>query len=250
MRKLIIPIVSIFLLISIIYGINTSNISGLDDHQSVMINNKNIIKQYEDIVITKGNESKKTIALTFDDGPDEDFSPQILDILKKYNVKATFFMVGQKVGWNPQIAKRASDEGHDIGNHTFSHINICKSTNEQIINEINKTQKIIKDVTGKEPTLFRPPYRAINENLFNIIKSKDMKVVLWSDLDTKDWSNPGVYNIIKTIEDNTKNGTIILLHDYNKVRNNKSQTIQALEKVIPKMQSLGYEFVTISDMIK
>ena len=164
-----------------------------------MINNKNIIKQYEDIVITKGNETKKTIALTFDDGPDEDFSPQILDILKKYNVKATFFMVGQKVGWNPQIAKRASDEGHDIGNHTFSHINICKSTNEQIINEINKTQKIIKDVTGKEPTLFRPPYRAINENLFNIIKSKDMRVVLWSDLDTKDWSNPGVYNIIKTI---------------------------------------------------
>ncbi|WP_270646525.1 polysaccharide deacetylase family protein [Paeniclostridium hominis] len=250
MRKLIIPIVSIFLLISIIYGINTSDISGLDDHQSAMINNKNIIKQYEDIVITKGNETKKTIALTFDDGPDQDFSPQILDILKKYNVKATFFMVGQKVGWNPKIAKRASDEGHDIGNHTFSHINICKSTNEQIINEINKTQKIIKDVTGKEATLFRPPYRAINENLFNIIKSKDMKVVLWSDLDTKDWSNPGVYNIIKTIEENAKNGTIILLHDYNQIRNNKSQTIQALEKVIPKMQSLGYEFVTISDMIK
>lgn len=250
MRKLIIPIVSIFLLVSIIYGINTSNINGLDDHQSAMINNKNIIKQYEDLVITKGNESKKAIALTFDDGPDEDFSPQILDILKKYNVKATFFMVGQKVGWNPEIAKRVSDEGHDIGNHTFSHINICKSTNEQINNEINKTQKIIKDVTGKEPKFFRPPYRAINENLFNIIKSKDMKVVLWSDLDTKDWSNPGVYNIIKTIEDNAKNGTIILLHDYNQIRNNKSQTIQALEKVIPKMQSLGYEFVTISDMIK
>ncbi len=77
-----------------------------------------------------------------------------------------------------------------------------------------------------------------------------MKVVLWSDLDTKDWNNPGVYNIIKTIEDNAKNGIIILLHDYNQIRNNKSQTIQALEKVMPKMQSLGYEFVTISDMIK
>ena len=79
-------------------------------------------------------------------------------------------MIGQKVRWNVKIAKRASDEGHDIGNHTFSHINICKSTNEQIISEINKTQKIIKDVTGKEPTLFIPPYRSINENLFNIIK--------------------------------------------------------------------------------
>ncbi len=249
MKKLIIPVVSIFLLVSIIYGLNTSDANELDRNKLVMINN-NILKQYEDIVIKKGDESKKAIALTFDDGPDEDFSPQILDILKKYNVKATFFMVGQKVGWNPAIAKRAADEGHEIGNHTFSHINICNSSNEQINNEINKTQKIIKDITGKEPKFFRPPYRAINENLFNIMKSKDMKVVLWSDLDTKDWSNPGVYNIIKSIEDNAENGTIILLHDYNKVRNNKSQTIQALEKIIPKMQSLGYEFVTISEITK
>ena len=249
MKKLIIPVVSIFLLVSIIYGLNTSDANELDRNKLVMINN-NILKQYEDIVIKKGDESKKAIALTFDDGPDEDFSPQILDILKKYNVKATFFMVGQKVGWNPAIAKRTADEGHEIGNHTFSHINICNSSNEQINNEINKTQKIIKDITGKEPKFFRPPYRAINENLFNIMKSKDMKVVLWSDLDTKDWSNPGVYNIIKSIEDNAENGTIILLHDYNKVRNNKSQTIQALEKIIPKMQSLGYEFVTISEITK
>ena len=77
-----------------------------------------------------------------------------------------------------------------------------------------------------------------------------MKVVLWSDLDTKDWSNPGVYNIVKIIEEKAENGTIILLHDYNKIRNNKSQTIQALEKIIPKMQSLGYEFVTIPEITK
>ena len=77
-----------------------------------------------------------------------------------------------------------------------------------------------------------------------------MKVVLWSDLDTKDWSNPGVYNIVKIIEEKAENGTIILLHDYNKIRNNKSQTIKALEKIIPKMQSLGYEFVTIPEITK
>jgi peptidoglycan-N-acetylglucosamine deacetylase len=250
MKKLIIPIVSIFLLVSIVYGLNISNANELDNHKLAMINNKNILKQYEDIIIKKGNISNKMIALTFDDGPDEDFTPQILDILKKYNIKATFFVVGQKVGWYPEVVKRASEEGHDIGNHTFSHINICKSSNEKISEEINKTQKIVKDLIGKEPTLFRPPYRAINENLFNVIKSKDMKVVLWSDLDTKDWSNPGVYNIVKEIESKSSNGTIILLHDYNKIRNNKSQTIQALDEVIPKMQSLGYEFVTISEMIE
>ena len=107
----------------------------------------------------KINENKKMIALTFDDGPDEDFTPQILDILKKYNAKATFFVVGQKVGWNPEIVKRAYKEGHEIGNHTFTHINICKSTNEQIINEINKTQKIIKD--------FKPQKKIIHLLLFN-----------------------------------------------------------------------------------
>ncbi|MEG2984007.1 MAG: polysaccharide deacetylase family protein [Peptostreptococcaceae bacterium] len=250
MKKLIISIGCVFLLVAIMFNVSNLNLFGLGEKQLTRINNKNIVKKYEDIIIKKGNEDKKMIALTFDDGPDEDFSPQILDILKKYEAKATFFVVGQKVGWNPDIVKRASEEGHEIGNHTFTHINICKSSTEQINNEINKTQEIIKEVTGKESEWFRPPYRAINENLFSIMKAKDMKVVLWSDLDPKDWSNPGAYNIVKTIETKSENGTIILLHDYNKIRNNKSQTIQALEQIIPKMQGLGYEFVTISEIIK
>lgn len=250
MKKLIISIGLVFLLVGIMFNISNLDLFGLKDKQLARINNKNIVKKYEDIIIKKGNEDKKMIALTFDDGPDEDFSPQILDILKKYEAKATFFVVGQKVGWNPDIVKRASDEGHEIGNHTFTHINICKSSDEEINSEISKTQEIIKNVTGKEPELFRPPYRAISEKLFNVMESKDMKVVLWSDLDPRDWSNPGTYNIVKTIETKSENGTIILLHDYNKIRNDKSQTIQALEEIIPKMQSLGYEFVTISEITK
>lgn len=249
MKKVLIYTVSVFMLVTLFYNIDIFNRFEIGNKQKAMINN-NISKKYGDIIIKKGNENKKMIALTFDDGPDEDFTPQILDILKKYNAKATFFVVGQKVGWNPEIVKRAHKEGHEIGNHTFTHINICKSSNEQIRKEIMETQEIIKKETGKEPTLFRPPYRAINETLFDIIKSDHMKVVLWSDLDTKDWSNPGVYNIVKIIEEKAENGTIILLHDYNKIRNNKSQTIQALEKIIPKMQSLGYEFVTIPEITK
>ncbi|GKZ03650.1 hypothetical protein ANS017_15720 [Paraclostridium bifermentans] len=82
------------------------------------------------------------------------------------------------------------------------------------------------------------------------MKSKDMKVVLWSDFDARDWSNPGVGNIISTIEKNAKNGSIVLLHDYNSIRNDKSQTIKALECIIPELQKQGYEFVTISDLVK
>lgn len=226
--------------------VGVKNLDKIGSHQLAQINNKS----YNDIIIKKGNENNKMIALTFDDGPDENFTPQILDILKKYKAKATFFVVGEKVGWNSEIVKRTHDEGHEIGNHTFTHINICKNSNEKILKEINETQKIIKNITGYEPTLFRPPYRAMNESLFDIIKSNNMKLVLWSDIDTKDWSNPGVDNIVKSIESKASNGTIVVLHDYNKIRSDKSQTIIALEKIIPKMQSFGYEFVTISEIIK
>ncbi|QEZ69940.1 polysaccharide deacetylase family protein [Paraclostridium bifermentans] len=243
MKKLIIPIFFLILALGI-FNMPKSN-------ESEVFNNKNnISKKYEDIIIKRGSDQKKVIALTFDDGPDEDFTPQILDILKKNNAKATFFVVGQKVGWNPEIVKRAFDEGHEIGNHTFTHINVCNNSPEKLNSEIIKTQEIIKKVTGKEPTWFRPPYRAINESLFNLMKSKDMKVVLWSDFDARDWSNPGVGNIISTIEKNAKNGSIVLLHDYNSIRNDKSQTIKALECIIPELQKQGYEFVTISDLVK
>ena len=113
-------------------------------------------------------DDEKLIALTFDDGPDKDFTPQVLDILKKYDIKATFFVVGENVGWNPEILKREYEEGHAIGNHTYTHINVAKRDYSEVDKEINKTQETIKKVIGKEPSLFRPPYRAISrEYVFN-----------------------------------------------------------------------------------
>lgn len=205
---------------------------------------------YEDIIIKKGNKNEKVIALTFDDGPDEVFTPQVLDILKKYNVKATFFLIGEKVPYNKKIVKREKEEGHEIGNHTFTHINASKKTYEEIEEEITKTQEAIKDVTGEYPTLFRPPYRALSRDLCKIVKEKNMNIVLWSNIDVRDWSNPGVNNMVNTIESKVENGNIIILHDYNTVRNNKSQTIQALEIVIPKLKEEGYKFVTISELME
>lgn len=210
---------------------------------------QDIVNDYEDIIIKKGNDDEKMIALTFDDGPDEDFTPQILDILKKYDVKATFFVVGEKVGWNPELLKREYEEGHEIGNHTFTHINVSKRGYAEIDKEINDTQKAIKNVIGKEPKLFRPPYRAISKDMCSIVKSKDMNIILWSNLDPRDWSNPGVYYIVNTITSKVENGNIVLLHDYNNLRNSKSQTIQALDVVIPRLKEMGYKFVTVSQLI-
>ncbi|MGO0900532.1 polysaccharide deacetylase family protein [Clostridioides difficile] len=207
------------------------------------------ISDYEDVIIKKGNDDEKVIALTFDDGPDEVFTPQVLDILKKNDVKATFFVVGEKVEYNKELLKRQYDEGHEIGNHTFTHINVAKNSYGKVEKEITDTQNAVKNVIGVEPKIFRPPYRAMSKSVCDIIVSKRMNIILWSNLDPRDWSNPGVGSIINTILTKVQNGNIILLHDYNNKRNDKSQTIQALEVVIPKLKEKGYKFVTISELI-
>ena len=165
-------------------------------------------------------------------------------------MKATFFLVGENIERNADIVAREVEEGHEIGNHTFTHINVSKKGYNDIYKEINNTQQAVKKVIGEEPKLFRPPYRAISKAMCNIVKEKDMNIVLWSNLDPRDWSNPGVYYIVDTITSKVQNGTIILLHDYNNLRNKKSQTVQALEIVIPKLKEMGYKFVTVSELIE
>lgn len=246
MKKVVIQVCLIVLLITgaCIYRYNEGK--GIE---TLSVSN-DIMNDYEDIIIKHGSSNEKLIALTFDDGPDKDFTPQVLDILKQNDVKATFFVVGENVGWNPEILKREYEEGHEIGNHTFTHINVSKKGYEDIYKEINDTQQAVKKVIGKEPTLFRPPYRALSKNMCSIVKQKDMNVVLWSNLDPRDWSNPGVNYIVDTITSKVDNGTIILLHDYNNLRNKRSQTIQALEIIIPKLKAMGYKFVTVSELIE
>lgn len=215
MKKIIIQFSIALILITGIYVYKYSNEKDLE----VSSINQDIVNDYEDIIIKHGNEDEKIIALTFDDGPDKDFTPQVLDILKKNDIKATFFVVGENVEWNHEILKRQHEEGHEIGNHTFTHINVSKKGYDDIYNEINKTQQLVKDIIGEEPKLFRPPYRAISKAMCNIVKEEDMNIVLWSNLDPRDWSNPGVSYIVDTITSKVQNGTIILLHDYNNLRN-------------------------------
>lgn len=245
MKKIVYTLSILLLVILVISSFNRYNEKTT---QAINIEG-DITKEYEDIIIKRGNEDEKIIALTFDDGPDQDYTPQVLDILKKYDVKATFFVVGENVTWNPDLIKREFEEGHEIGNHTFTHINVAKKAYGEIDSEITRTQEEVKKIIGQEPKLFRPPYRAISRNMCDIIKSKDMNIILWSNLDPRDWSNPGVGYIINTINNKVENGNIILLHDYNKVRVQKTQTIQALEVVIPALKAKGYEFVTVSELI-
>ena len=246
--KKIILILGALLIITIGYSIKNQTLKnnevGVFNYSS-----SDIMRDYEDIIIKKGNENQKVVALTFDDGPDEVYTPQILDILKKYDVKATFFLVGENIDRNSDIVTREVEEGHEIGNHTYTHINVAKNGYNEIYNEVTKTQLLIKKITGEEPKLFRPPYRAISKDMCDIIKNKNMNIILWSNLDPRDWSNPGVDYIVNTIDTKVENGNIILLHDYNRVRSSKSQTVQALDSIIPKLKEKGYKFVTVSQLI-
>ncbi|MGL6104772.1 polysaccharide deacetylase family protein [Romboutsia sp.] len=199
----------------------------------------------EEVFIKNGSRDKKVIALTFDDGPHPKETNEVLDVLKKYDVKATFFIAGKHANWYPEPLIRTSKEGHEIGNHTFNHPDISNLSSSQIESEILKCEEILLKLTGKKTTLFRPPYGSYRkEELVNIAQKYNYKIVLWTTIDTRDWQNPQAHKIANTIIDKAKNGDIVLLHDY--ATNN---TVQALDILIPAMIEKGFQFVTVSELI-
>ncbi|MGE7718216.1 polysaccharide deacetylase family protein [Priestia megaterium] len=192
---------------------------------------------------------KKKIALTFDDGPTSDETVQILDLLKEYDAKATFFVVGSRVERHGSIIEREIREGHEVGNHTFHHLIWTRNVSEkQLIKEIELTQKAISNISGYQPSLFRPVQGFYNQKLVDVVEQSNLQVVLWSQKhDTRDWDRPGVEYIVQNVLDDIENGDIILLHDH---VNGKSQTISALKRILPALKEKGYECVTISDLLK
>lgn len=191
---------------------------------------------------------EKIIALTFDDGPDPVDTSAILDLLKQYEAKATFFVVGESVERYPELAKREITEGHEIANHTYTHQYFNKRRlDEQISREIQKAEDAIVKATDQKPVLFRPPGGYYSENLVKVSVQAGYKVVMWSwHQDTRDWNTPGVHKIVKKVLNNTRNGDIILFHDHVE---GKSQTVEALKQILPELKDRGYRFVTVSDLL-
>lgn len=184
----------------------------------------------------------KVVALTFDDGPSNEFTKKYVDILKSMNVKATFFVVGKNAAKFPALLKYISENGNEIGIHSYSHYYMPKMKPEQMTDELYKTQKIIVDATGSKSSLFRPPYGAFNTTLLEISDALGLHVVLWN-VDPYDWMKPGIQNIVNRIISRTKDGSIILMHE------GKPETLAALPKIIEKLKSEGYGFVTISELL-
>ncbi len=205
----------------------------------------NAVNEENTNVYKKMDTEKKIIALTFDDGPHPKQTPAILDILKKYNIKATFFVVGENAEYYPETMKRLCEEGHEIGNHTFSHVDIRKTKRNSLIDDIQKNHDIIKKYNNSEPTLLRPPGGVLNTDIKDIANSFGYNIILWN-IDTRDWSHESVDSIENNILKNIENGSIILFHDYIL---NPTPTPEAINKIIPELQKEGYTFVTVSELI-
>jgi peptidoglycan-N-acetylglucosamine deacetylase len=194
-------------------------------------------------VIWEGDRSKKEIALTFDDGPNAKYTPQVLAILAKEKIHATFFLIGKNAEKNPNLVKQIYQEGNVIGNHTYSHPRLTKISSGKIKDEVEKTRDIVKGITGQPTVVFRPPYGLFDSRILAELAIRKFDVAMWS-IDSRDWSMPGTKVIEKNILSRVRNGSIILCHD------SHDQIVQVLPEIIEKLKAQGYKFVTVADMIK
>jgi peptidoglycan/xylan/chitin deacetylase (PgdA/CDA1 family) len=182
------------------------------------------------------------VALTFDDGPTPAVTERILDELKRRHVLATFFMIGQRVAAQPDLARRVASEGHEIGNHTFTHPKLNTLPDQQVALELDQTQDVIQEVVNQRPVSFRPPYLAFRKNQAVLAHSKGLKIIC-GDVDSRDWSQPGEEKIIATIFTKTSPGSIIICHDCH------DQTANCLGQILDGLLERGCKFGTISSFL-
>lgn len=184
--------------------------------------------------------NRPMVALTFDDGPHPKYTLEILDALKKNNARATFFVVGSRAERYKEVISRIRENGNEIGNHTYDHRELTKLSGGDITGELGRTTGILEHITGTKPVLTRPTYGSVNDK---VRKYAGSPLVLWS-IDTLDWKTRNTDKIVRQTMTNVKDGDIILMHDIYKT------TAEAAEKIIEKLNALGYDIVTVSDLYK
>lgn len=199
---------------------------------------KEVISEKVSGAVSEYGEMPPKIALTFDDGPNVACTGRLLDGLKERNVRATFFVIGKNVKENPKLTKRIHEEGHMIGNHTYSHVEMSKVSEEKAKEELIKTSRAVHAITGEYPQYMRPPYGVCSRELED---SLDMILVRWT-IDPLDWKTENTDEIVKKVVTNAEENDIILLHDcYN-------SSVDAAFRIIDILQEKGFEFVTVDEL--
>ena len=239
-----------------ILKIDTTRRNGSRDLQygsSGFISNERYLVLPQPYIVTRyGQPKHREIALTFDDGPDPQYTPQVLDILAKEKINATFFVIGENAERNPGVVRRIVDSGNEIGNHTFTHPNIAEVDAQRTDLEINATQRLIGELTGRYTLLFRPPYLADAEpstysELVPVIRAQRMGYIMVGEkIDPNDWAHPPADVIVKRVMQQLPLGHVILLHD---AGGDRTATVKALPEIIQRLKAKGYTFVTVSQIL-
>lgn len=210
--------------------------------QTLQYSETMVCTKAEPAAVPAAAEGKKLIALTFDDGPNEKHTRQVLDILEKEDVRATFFVIGVHIKANPAILRQTAQAGHQIGSHCWGHKDLTKLTPSALEKELADTSALIADITGQAPTCLRPPLGAQNSAVLQAVTRANMRMVLWC-VDPADWRGPPAAATATHIINAAKDGDIVLMHD------TQGNTVTALRTIIPALRAKGFYFVTVDEML-
>ncbi len=193
--------------------------------------------------------AENKIALTFDDGPQPTYTPRLLKILHRFDVPATFFMIGKHLSANKELAKDVVEAGHEPGNHTYSHQLMFRFTNNEMTDEIRRTDDLLCNLDGQVPRFLRPPMGLFSKRVLDVVEKENYHTVV-GDVYPRDPHLPGKEKILTRVLHRTIKGSIIILHDGGNSKSvDRTQTLWAVERIIPQLQDSGFEFVTLSGLI-
>ena len=197
----------------------------------------------DQVTITRMRTARPVVAMTFDDGPHASLTPQLLDILAARGIRATFFVIGSRIAPQAALLRRIASEGHEIGNHTWSHPSLSALGDGGILTELDLTTRAIHDAVGRAPVVMRPPYGNLTgRQRLMVHAERNLPTILWS-IDPEDWRRPGPAAVTSRIVTASHPGGIVLAHDI------QSGTVRAMPATLDALIARGYEFVTVSELI-
>lgn len=201
-----------------------------------------------DRVLWRAPTDAPKVALTFDDGPDPAQTPRLLEILDRFAVPATFFLIGNHIEGHARLAERLVQAGHDVGNHTYSHPLLLKLSDEEIVEEIRRTDVLLRALTGEPPRFLRPPMGLFSPRVLDLVEAAGYRTVV-GDVYPRDSHKPGQEKIVSRVLNRTMTGSIIILHDGGNSRPvDRSQTLGAVQEIVPRLRERGFEFVLLSEL--
>ena len=208
-----------------------------------------VTKFYDDFGIKRADTEVKVVALTYDDGPSSPYTNQLLDILDRYQVKATFFAVGRRIEKYPEIVPMIVARGHELANHSYSHTDMMSKPREFLLSEIEKTDKLLQELGVKQDSIsFRPPFGRRGVVLSYLLSQMQKKLILW-DVNSLDYETTTLTaeDIANRVIDNVRSGSIMLMHDSG---GDRSKTLAATQVIVKTLRSKGYAFKTVSELLK